>query len=182
MEKRGWITWFTWKTNKFPRQGICATYVGRRRPPVLPKERRHWGLPGQILEAQAKLVGLTSLHAPDGNSAIRWEKERHEETSLSRNWSVSLFSRSAFILWVIHRDKWRIQSHTGSAVLTLIETTLFFCIPSNIQSSQLIYIIFWPRGLLTFYDLFWWWLVNQKTYFLQRWLFLSQAPPSEGTR
>ena len=27
--------------------------VGRRRPSVLPKERRHWGLPGRILEAQA---------------------------------------------------------------------------------------------------------------------------------
>ena len=47
-----------WKTNKIPRQGICTTYVGRRRPSVLPKERRHKGLPCQILEAQAKLVGL----------------------------------------------------------------------------------------------------------------------------
>ena len=37
-------------------------------------------------------------------------------------------------------------SHVGSAVLTLIETTLFFCIPSDIQSSQVIYIIFWPGG------------------------------------
>ena len=37
-----------------------------------------------------------SLHAPDGNSARRWEKERHGETSLSRNWSHSLFSRVCF--------------------------------------------------------------------------------------
>ena len=56
----------------------------------------------------------------------KWEKEWHGETSLSRNWSVPLFFRSAFILWVIHRDKWKIQSHVGSAVLTLIETTFFF--------------------------------------------------------
>ena len=46
------------------------------------------------------------------------------------------------------------KSHAGSAVLTLIETMLFFCIPSDIHSSQVIYIIFWPRGLLTFYDPF----------------------------
>ena len=101
MEKRGWITWFTWKANKIPRQGICITYIGHRRPPILPKERRHYGLPSQILEAQVKLVGLVSLHAPDGNSARRWEKERHEEISLSGNWSISLFFRSAFI----HRDE-----------------------------------------------------------------------------
>ena len=112
----------------------------------------------------------------------KMRKDDTGETSLSRNWYISFFSRSAFMLFVIHKDKWKIQSHTGSAVLTLIETTLSFCIPSNIQSSQVIYIIFWPRGLLTFYDPFWWWLVNQKTYFLQRRFFLSQAPPSEGTR
>ena len=34
-------------------------------------------------------------------------------------------------------------------VMTLSETTLSFCIPSDMQSSQVIYIIiFWPRGLL----------------------------------
>ena len=84
----------------------------------------------------------------------RLRKDDMGETSLSRNWSISLFSRSTFLLFVIHTDKWKIQSHTGSAILTLIETMLSFCIPSDIQSSQVIYIIFWPRGLLTFYDPF----------------------------
>ena len=42
-----------WKANKIPRQGIYITYVGRRHPSVLLKERRHEGLRGQILEAQA---------------------------------------------------------------------------------------------------------------------------------
>ena len=41
VEKRGWITWFTWKANKIPRWGIRITYVGCRCPPVLPKEREH---------------------------------------------------------------------------------------------------------------------------------------------
>ena len=53
VEKRGWVAWFTRETNKTSRQEACTTYVGRRRPSVLPKERRHWGLPGRILEAQA---------------------------------------------------------------------------------------------------------------------------------
>ena len=72
----------------------------------------------------------------------RTRKDDTRETSLFRNWSVSLFSKAAFILQVIHRDKWKIQSHMGSAVLTLIETMLSFCIPSDIQSSQVIYITF----------------------------------------
>ena len=65
-----------WKTNKIPRQRICTTYIGHRRLPILPKERRHKGLPGQILEALAKLVGLLSLHAPDENSTRKEENEK----------------------------------------------------------------------------------------------------------
>ena len=65
-----------WKTNKTPRQGVCTTYVGHRRLPGLPKERRHKVPPRHILEAQAKLVGLASLHAPDGNSARKEENEK----------------------------------------------------------------------------------------------------------
>ena len=120
MEKRGWITWFTWKANKIPRQGIYVTYIGRRRPPVLPKERRHWRLPGQILEAQAQLVSLTSLHVPDGNSARGWEKEWHGETSLLRNWSHFLFVQDLFLY-----TEMLYKSHTGSAVLTIIKVRCF---------------------------------------------------------
>ena len=58
VEKRGWVAWFMQETNKTSRQKVCTTYVGRRRLSVFLKERRHWGLPGRILEAQAKLVSL----------------------------------------------------------------------------------------------------------------------------
>ena len=50
------------------------------------------------------------------------------------------------------------QSYAGAAVLTLIETKLSFCIPSRIQK---VYIIFWPRGLLTFSWLSSWIIVYQ---------------------
>ena len=69
------------------------------------------------------------------------EKERKKEridmggTRLSWNWSVTLFFREAFILWVVHRDKHKKQSHAGLAALTLIETRLSLCIPICIHRS-----------------------------------------------
>ena len=65
-----------WNTNNTPRQGICTTYVDHRRLPILPKERRHKDLPGQILEVPTKLEGLVRLCAPDGNSARKEENEK----------------------------------------------------------------------------------------------------------
>ena len=76
-----------WDTDKALRQEACTTYVGHRRLPGLPKERRHKVPPRHILEAQAKLAGLVSTHVPDGNSARRGKKEQHGGISLSRNWS-----------------------------------------------------------------------------------------------
>ena len=119
MEKRGWVAWFTWKTNKTSSQEVCTTYVGHRRPSVLPWNRRHWGLPCPILEAQAKLVSLEGLRAPDGNSARGWEREWHEETSLSRNWSPFLFFQGLFLY-----TEMLYKSHAGSAVLTFIKVTV----------------------------------------------------------
>ena len=80
VEKRGCITGL---------HGIpITTYVGHRRLSILPKERRHWGLPGPISEAPAELAGLVSTHISDGNSARKTGSEkRHGGISLSRNWS-----------------------------------------------------------------------------------------------
>ena len=79
VEKSGWITGL---------HGIpITTYVGHRRLSILPKERRHWGLPGPILEALAKSVGLVRTLVPDGNSTRKMGKKRHGGISLSRNWS-----------------------------------------------------------------------------------------------
>ena len=45
------------------------------------------------------------------------------ETSLSRNWSIFFIFRFVYILFVTHRD--RIQSHVGSADLTLVKIRCF---------------------------------------------------------
>ena len=109
MEKRCWVAWFTWETNKTSRQEVCTTYVGRRCPSVLPKERKHWGLPSRILEAQAKLVSMAE-----------WERKRHGETSLSRNWS-QFFIVHGLLLYT----EMLCKSHVGSAVLTFIKGRCF---------------------------------------------------------
>ena len=84
-----------------------TTYVGHRRLSVLQKERRHCGLPGPILEAQAKLAGLVSTHVPDGNSARR-RKNNTGESVFPETDLISLFFRFAYILFVIHRDEYRV--------------------------------------------------------------------------
>ena len=93
-----------WKTNKTPRQGVCTTYVGHRHLPGLPKERRHKGLPGQILEALAKLVGLVSLHAPDGNSARKEENEKrpHGGNQSFQELVCFLYFSGSLIYFLLH--------------------------------------------------------------------------------
>ena len=55
------------------------------------------------------------------------------ETSLSSDWSILYFPGKLFILLVVHRDQWIIQSYAGSAALTLIKTRLSFCKSFRIQ-------------------------------------------------
>ena len=100
VEKRGWITWFTWDTNKALRQEVCTTYVGHRSLSILPKERRHWSLPSPILEAQAKFAGLVSTHVPDGNSVRRGKNDTGESVFPETD-PISLFS-GLFIYFLLH--------------------------------------------------------------------------------
>ena len=84
----------------------------------------------------------------------RIRKEDMGGARFPTNWSVLYFPGKPFILLVVHRDQRIIQSHAESAALTLIETRLSLCIPICIHRSQVIYIIFWPKGLLAFYGPF----------------------------
>ena len=65
------------------------------------------------------------------------ERERFDmgETSLSSDWPILYCPEKPFILLVVHRDQWIIQSYAVSAALTLIETRLSLCIPSCIHKS-----------------------------------------------
>ena len=118
VEKGGWITGL---------HGIpITTYIGHRCLSTLPKERRHWGLPGPISETQAELAGLVSTHISDGNSARKTgsEKEMTRGNQSFQKLIRFLYFSGLFIyLFVIHRDKYRVTR--GSADLTLVTIRCF---------------------------------------------------------
>ena len=158
MEKRGWVAWFTWETNKTSRQEAGTTYVGRRHPSVLPKERRHWGLPGQILEAQAKLVSMVGS-ALQMETQPEWERERHGETSLSRNWSQFFIFQSLFLY-----TEMLYKSHVGTAVLTFIKVRCFIQMYTEVLG--VLHHLLARGACWQFMTLsLWQWSVNQNTFF-----------------
>ena len=165
MEKRGWVAWLTQETNKTSRQEACTTYVGRRHPSVLPKERRHWGLPGRILEAQAKLVSLVGS-ALQMETQPEWERERHGETSISRNWSQFFIFQSLFLYTDVIQ-----KSHGDSSPdfyqSQVLHTNVYRGLRGATSSSG-------QRALLTIYDPLLVTAVSQHLL-LQGWLFLKQT-------
>ena len=159
MEKRGWVAWFKLETNKTSRQEACTTYVGRRHPSVLLKDKIL--RPPQLdLRSPGIISKHGGFHAPDGDSARIWERERerHGETSLSRNWSQFFIFQGLFLYTEV-----LYKSHAGTAVLTFIKVRCFIQMYTEVL-GVLHHLL--ARGLLTIYDLsLWQRSVNQNTYF-----------------
>ena len=68
-----------------------------------------------------------------------------------RNWPLApgphpLLFRRPFILLIKHGDQWVTQNYVAFAAQTLSIHHFVY------KSSQVIYIIFWPRGLLTLFS------------------------------
>ena len=111
MEKRGWVAWFTRETNKTSRQEVCTTYVGRRHSPKGEETLRP---PRSDLRSPGIISKHGGFHAPDGDSARVWERERHGETSISSNWSqffifhglLFFFLDFTILYWFCHISKW----------------------------------------------------------------------------
>ena len=87
------------------------------------------------------------------------ERERPGETKLWWSWVCSfIFRRSFYILSYTHFQKWKIQSHAESAQhyisLTFMGTRMFSAYLFIYKGLCVMYIIFWPCGLPTFYDSF----------------------------
>ena len=149
--ERGCIPLFTQKANKTPRQGVCTVYVGPQAAacPTLISLLHESQKPRQISRRGEPLCSRWEF-----SLKRRIRKEDMGGARFPRNWSLLYFPGKLFILLVVHRDQWIIQSYAASAALILIETRLSLCIPSCIHKSQVIYIIFWPEGQLTFYGPF----------------------------
>ena len=143
MEKRGWVAWFTRGTNKTSRQEACTTYVGRRRPSILPKERRHWGLPGRILEAQAKLVSLVGS-ALQMETQPEWERERETwgDQYFEKLIPILYFPWSTFIHWDV------MQKSRGVSSLTFIKVRCFIQMYTEVLGVLQHFLAGWPADNL----------------------------------
>ena len=71
-------------------------------------------------------------------------KSRHGGNQ-SSDWLPFYCPSRPFILLIIHRDQWVIQNYVALAAQTLSVYLFVY------KRSQVIYIIFWPRGLLTLF-------------------------------
>ena len=151
MEKRGWVAWFTRGTNKTSRQEACTTYIGRRRPSVLPKERRHWGLPGRILEAQAKLVSLVGSTL-QMETQPEWERESDMGRPVFRDTDPnSLFSMVYFYTLKCYTKVTRGQqswllSKSGASYKGLSGVTSSSC------QGQFMTLSLWQRSVNTYFS------------------------------
>ena len=91
--------------------------------------------PYRVLEAQAK-KWTQRASVPQG---VIWKKKRerkkewHRETKLRWARPITLFWKGTFIAWLVHRGKWKMQSHAESAqtlhLFCLYRNQDFFCIP-----------------------------------------------------
>ena len=78
-----------------------------------------------------------------GARVPRNQAERLVQEAGPRNWPPPLLFRRPFILLIKHGDQWVTQNYVAFAAQTLSIHHFVY------KRSQVIYIIFWPRGLLT---------------------------------
>ena len=71
-------------------------------------------------------------------------KSRHGGNQ-SSHWLPFYCPSRTFILLIIHRDQWVLQNYVVLAAQTLSVYLFVY------KGSQVIYIIFWPGGLLTLF-------------------------------
>ena len=119
-----------------------------------------------VLEAQAekwtqRASVLQGISLKKRDRERERKKERKNDTgrpSSDEAGSAALFLKGAFIPWVAHFQTWKIQSHVESAQhyssLTFIGTRMFSAYLFIYKGLCVMYIIFWPRGLLTYLWLF----------------------------
>ena len=80
-----------------------------------------------------------------GAGVPRNQAERLVRETGPRNWPPPLLFRRLFILLIKHGDQWITQNYVAFAAQTLSVHHFVY------KRSQVIYIIFWPRGLLTLF-------------------------------
>ena len=80
-----------------------------------------------------------------GARVPRNQAERLVRETGPRSWPPPLLFRRPFILLIKHGDQWITQNYVAFTTHTLSVYHFVY------KRSQVIYIIVWPRGLLTFF-------------------------------
>ena len=142
---------------------------GARMQSAFSPEWRRWAPFRLGLISPGRKVNSESLCAPGNQPEKKKRRERERERKKERKndtgrpssdeaGSAALFLKGAFIPWVAHFQTWKIQSHVESAQhyssLTFIGTRMFSAYLFIYKGLCVMYIIFWPGGLLTFCDSF----------------------------
>ena len=108
------------------------------------------------LRSPGRKVNSEGLCAPR-DQPEKEERERENDMgrpSLGGTGSAALFSKRAFIPWVIHSQKWNMQGHTESAQhsisLTIIKTSLPFAYLSTSRVFCCVHYLLalWPANIL----------------------------------
>ena len=161
MEKRGWITWFTRRTNKTLRQGVCTAYVGHGRLPGLLKEWRHKVPPRSDLRSPGK------ISRPSKPPRSRWEFSQKRRDWEKMTQGKPVFPGTGLFLYfpgpllyfksyIEINGKYKVMRGQQSwpllkprflsAFLPICKVLRWFTSSSSGQEA-----------CLTFYDPFWWW-------------------------
>ena len=158
MEKRGGVAWFTREANKTSRQEVCTTYVGLKRPSILPKERRHWGLPGRI-RSPGIINKHGGFHGPDGDSARVWQRERDMGRPVFRGTDPNSLFSMVYFCTLRCMPKSRGVSSPDFYQSQVLHTNVYRSLRSVTSSSG-------QGACWQFMTLsLWQWSVNQDTYF-----------------
>ena len=105
-------------------------------------------------QPEKERVGEGEKRERESTPGSQISKKLVQETGL-RNWSILYFSGKLFMLLVVHRDQMdNIKLCRVSSPDPYQDQAFFSANLSVYKRSQVIYIIFWPKGLLTILWLF----------------------------
>ena len=149
------MPWFTQKANKAPAQDLLCScrpqapsQIAECAPPQAPSPV---GLrsPGRKVNVEGPCAAGSQPEKGEGK-----RKNGMGRHSFSGQSPHFIFQGSFYSLSCAQRTMEVGQSHARSAVLDPYRSQAFFLQTYHVQKLQVIYIIFWPGGLLTFYDPF----------------------------
>ena len=150
MEGEGWITCIMQKTNKIPDKEFAPRTLGHRHlleylrvPPLR--------LPfAQVLTARASKYTWWASVLQKGIQLKKWRKEWHGGAQHWYKTHNFIFTISLYTPSCTWRNNGMCRVMQGQQSWLSLRPGFLFAYLPVYRNSQEVYIIFWPRGLLTF--------------------------------